>query len=85
MIEAVGEKFWATYFSALDTLLAPAAAWAAVDHHAARPDDGHRRSYTWIHKYVFPGGIIPSIRSIEDNLAAHNHPVGRRAPDLGPH
>ncbi len=27
MIEAVGEKFWATYFSALDTLLAPAAAW----------------------------------------------------------
>ncbi len=30
-----------------------------------------RDSYTWIHKYVFPGGIIPSVETIERNLAEH--------------
>ena len=72
MIEAVGEAYWPTYFAALDTLLAPGgrvglqAITIAHDRLMAT-----RRSYTWIHKYVFPGGIIPSIRSISDNLAAH--------------
>ena len=72
MIEAVGEAYWPTYFAALDTLLAPGgrvglqAITMAHDRLMAT-----RRSYTWIHKYVFPGGIIPSIRSISDNLAAH--------------
>ena len=30
-----------------------------------------RNTYTWIHKYVFPGGFIPSVEAIEDNLARH--------------
>ena len=25
-----------------------------------------RTSYTWVHKYIFPGGFIPSVRAIED-------------------
>ena len=25
-----------------------------------------RTSYTWVHKYIFPGGVIPSVRAIED-------------------
>jgi len=29
-----------------------------------------RGSYTWIHKYVFPGGILPSLTAIEKVLAA---------------
>ena len=44
-----------------------------------------KRSYTWIHKYVFPGGIIPSIRSISDNLAAHTALSIVERRDLGPH
>jgi cyclopropane-fatty-acyl-phospholipid synthase len=44
-----------------------------------------RRSYTWIHKYVFPGGIIPSIRAISDNLAAHTALSIVERRDLGPH
>ena len=37
--------------------------------------------YTWIHKYVFPGGIIPSVPAIEQNLAAHTslHVAERRS------
>jgi cyclopropane-fatty-acyl-phospholipid synthase len=86
MIEAVGEAYWPTYFAALDTLLAPGgrvglqAITMAHDRMMAT-----RRSYTWIHKYVFPGGIIPSIRSISDNLAGHTRLSIVERRDLGPH
>jgi cyclopropane-fatty-acyl-phospholipid synthase len=30
-----------------------------------------KSSWTWIHKYVFPGGLIPSERAIDETLAAH--------------
>jgi len=86
MIEAVGEAYWPTYFSALDTLLAPG---GRVGLQAITiPHDrllATRRSYTWIHKYVFPGGIIPSIRAISDNLAAHTRLSIVERRDLGPH
>jgi cyclopropane-fatty-acyl-phospholipid synthase len=72
MIEAVGEAFWATYFAALDRLLAPGgkvsiqAITMAHDRFLAT-----RRSFGWIQKYIFPGGLIPSLQAIEDTLAAH--------------
>ena len=28
-----------------------------------------RRSFSWIQKYIFPGGIIPSLQAIDDTLA----------------
>jgi cyclopropane-fatty-acyl-phospholipid synthase len=86
MIEAVGERYWPTYFASLDTLLAPGgrvglqAITMAHDRMQAT-----KRSYSWIHKYVFPGGIIPSIRSISDNLAAHTELSIVERRDLGPH
>jgi cyclopropane-fatty-acyl-phospholipid synthase len=86
MMEAVGEAYWPTYFSALDNLLAPGgrvglqAITMAHDRMQAT-----KRSYSWIHKYVFPGGIIPSIRSISDNLAAHTALSIVERRDLGPH
>jgi cyclopropane-fatty-acyl-phospholipid synthase len=30
-----------------------------------------RRSFTWIQKYIFPGGIIPSLQAVDDALAAY--------------
>jgi cyclopropane-fatty-acyl-phospholipid synthase len=86
MIEAVGEKFWATYFTALDTLLKPGGRVGLQS--ITMPHDrmmASRRAYTWIHKYVFPGGIIPSIRSIEQNLDAHTRLSVVERRDLGPH
>jgi cyclopropane-fatty-acyl-phospholipid synthase len=32
-----------------------------------------RRSWTWIHKYIFPGGIIPSMEAIQHTLAGHTN------------
>jgi len=86
MIEAVGEAYWPTYFTQLDSLLAPGGRVGlqaiTIGHDRLLAT---RRSYTWIHKYVFPGGIIPSIRAISENLAAHTRLSIVERRDLGPH
>lgn len=72
MIEAVGDEYWPTYFAAIDRLLAPGgtavvqAILMAHDRYLAT-----RRSFSWIQKYVFPGGIIPSMRAIEETTTVH--------------
>ena len=72
MIEAVGEAYWPTYFVALDRLLAPGGRVAiqaiTMDHERFLAT---RRSFGWIQKYIFPGGIIPSLRAVDDALTAH--------------
>jgi cyclopropane-fatty-acyl-phospholipid synthase len=86
MIEAVGEKFWPTYFCQLDTLLTPGGRVGLQS--ITMPHDrmvATRRSYTWIHKYVFPGGIIPSMHVIAENLEAHSRLSIIERRDLGPH
>lgn len=72
MIEAVGAEYWGTYFSTLDSLLKPGGRIALQS--ITMPDDRMkvtRRAYTWINKYIFPGGLIPSIAAIEDTVARH--------------
>jgi cyclopropane-fatty-acyl-phospholipid synthase len=72
MIEAVGERFWPDYFRTVDRLLAPGGRFGLQS--ITMPDHRLRAtksSYTWIHKYIFPGGLIPSIEAIERTLAAH--------------
>ena len=65
MLEAVGEAYWPEYFAVCDRLLAPGGRMALQT--ITMPDDRYRasrRSYTWVHKYIFPGGLIPSERAI---------------------
>jgi cyclopropane-fatty-acyl-phospholipid synthase len=72
MIEAVGEAYWAAYFAAVDRLLAPGGKVAiqaiTMAHERVLAT---RRSYGWIQKYIFPGGLIPSLQAIDETLAAH--------------
>ena len=72
MIEAVGEAYWPVYFATLDRLLAPGGK-VSIQTITMAHDRllATRRSFSWIQKYIFPGGIIPSMQSIEDTLAAH--------------
>jgi cyclopropane-fatty-acyl-phospholipid synthase len=72
MIEAVGERYWPAYFTAIDRLLAPGgrAGLQAI----TMPHDrmlATRGGHTWIHKYIFPGGQIPSLQAITDTLREH--------------
>jgi cyclopropane-fatty-acyl-phospholipid synthase len=72
MLEAVGRDFWPEYFARLDRLLAPGGRIGLQTitmphpHMMASAD-----TYTWIHKYIFPGGLIPSVTAIEQTLAQH--------------
>jgi cyclopropane-fatty-acyl-phospholipid synthase len=66
MIEAVGDEYWGTYFETIDRLLAPGG--TAVVQAILMSHDRYlatRRSFSWIQKYIFPGGIIPSLHAIE--------------------
>jgi cyclopropane-fatty-acyl-phospholipid synthase len=85
MIEAVGDRYWDTYFARLDRLLAPGGRVALQT--ITMPHDrmmASRRSYTWIQKYIFPGGLIPSVTAIEDSLSRTRLRVTGRH-DFGAH
>jgi cyclopropane-fatty-acyl-phospholipid synthase len=72
MIEAVGERWWPLYFRTLEERLAPGGRIGIQS--ILMPHDAMiatRRSWTWIHKYIFPGGIIPSLEAIDQTLAGH--------------
>ncbi len=65
MIEAVGHEHWAGYFRALDRLLASGGRIAIQA--ITMPHDRMLRTcgtYTWIQKYIFPGGFLPSAQAI---------------------
>ena len=86
MIEAVGEAYWPTFFGTLDRLLAPGGKVSlqtitmAHDRFLAT-----RRSFGWIQKYIFPGGLIPSLQAVDETLAAHTTLHVTRGRELGPH
>ena len=61
MLEAVGEAFWPTYFSKLQSLLKPGgrAAIQTITIANERFED-YRRQTDFIQQYIFPGGMLPS-------------------------
>ncbi|RLK59222.1 SAM-dependent methyltransferase [Actinokineospora cianjurensis] len=78
MIEAVGERYWPTYFQTVDRLLRPGGRFGLQS--ITIPDDrlrATRGGYTWIHKYVFPGGILPSPEAIDRSLVGTGLRVGQ--------
>ncbi len=72
MVEAVGHEYWATYFATIDRVLAPG---GRVGIQAiTMPHDrmlATRNSHTWINKYIFPGGFLPSVRVIDEITRQH--------------
>lgn len=72
MIEAVGHEYWPTYFTTLDRLLAPGGRVGLQT--ILMPHDrmlATRGGYTWINKYIFPGGFLPSARVVDELTATH--------------
>jgi cyclopropane-fatty-acyl-phospholipid synthase len=72
MIEAVGHEYWPTYFSAIDSLLAPNG--RAGIQAILMPHDrmlATLGSFTWINKYIFPGGFLPSAEAIDEVVTGH--------------
>ncbi|MGW2831962.1 class I SAM-dependent methyltransferase [Streptomyces sp. NPDC001286] len=86
MIEAVGAEFWPVYFGVLDERLAPGGRVAlqaiTMPHERMLAT---RSTFTWIHKYVFPGGLIPSTRAIEETVRDHTRLRLARRDAFGAH
>jgi Cyclopropane fatty acid synthase and related methyltransferases len=61
MFEAVGERWWPTYFGKIRDSLAPGGR-AGLQIITIRDElfDGYRRRADFIQRYIFPGGMLPS-------------------------
>ncbi|MDF3301326.1 class I SAM-dependent methyltransferase [Streptomyces tropicalis] len=86
MIEAVGAEFWPVYFRTLDERLAPGgrAALQAI----TMPHDrmlASRDTHTWIQKYVFPGGLLPSVEAVAETVRDHTRLTVARRDAFGAH
>ncbi|NNG37049.1 SAM-dependent methyltransferase [Nakamurella aerolata] len=78
MIEAVGEKYWPDYFAALDRVLRPGGRVGLQAITIGHNDFlATRGAYTWVHKYIFPGGILPSLQAIDEVLRGTRLRVAR--------
>ena len=72
MIEAVGWQYWRTYFEKIDEVLAPGGKVAIQA--ITMPHDrmlATRNTYTWINKYIFPGGFLPSVQVVDQITREH--------------
>ncbi|MCZ7434367.1 SAM-dependent methyltransferase [Streptomyces sp. WMMC1477] len=86
MIEAVGAEFWPEYFGTLERLLAPG---GRIGLQAiTMPHDrmlATRNTHTWVQKYIFPGGLLPSVTAIRQITRAHTGLRVERCAPFGPH
>ena len=86
MVEAVGRDHWPAYFGVLDRVLAPggrAALQAITMPHDRMIASAH--TFTWIQKYIFPGGQLPSVQAMEEVLAEHTTLRLASRQSYGPH
>jgi cyclopropane-fatty-acyl-phospholipid synthase len=79
MFEAVGEEYWPTYFATLERCLKPGGRAAlqviTIDEQAFRR---YRRGADFIQKYVFPGGMLPSVTAFDAAAAGAGLAVAER-------
>jgi cyclopropane-fatty-acyl-phospholipid synthase len=70
MFEAVGEDYWPAYFSKIRERLAPLGqAGLQIITIDERYFNAYRSSVDFIQKYVFPGGMLPSMQALRDQVA----------------
>ena len=70
MLEAVGHRYFETFFECCDRLLKPGGIMAL--QFISIPDrryDQYRKGHDWIRKHVFPGGELPSLAVVMQSLA----------------
>lgn len=87
MFEAVGEKYWPTYFSKVRECLKPGGK-AGLQIITIKPDayEAYRANPDFIQRYVFPGGMLPTENHLKTlGETAGLDMVGHRAfgPDYG--
>ena len=85
MFEAVGAEYFETFFMKCDDLLRPGG--RLVMQVITVPDRSYRGQLTgvnWIQKYIFPGGILPSLAEMERSNRRTGLVIDG-VEDIGPH
>lgn len=66
MLEAVGERYWPTYFDTLRDRMAPGGvAVVQVITIADAHFDHYRRTPDFIQRFIFPGGMLPPVSALQ--------------------
>jgi cyclopropane-fatty-acyl-phospholipid synthase len=86
MFEAVGYEYFGTFFQTCARCLRPGGRMLLQT--ISVPDqrfERYRRSFDWIRKYVFPGGLLPSLHEITRAVKEHSSLRIHRVEDIGLH
>jgi cyclopropane-fatty-acyl-phospholipid synthase len=85
MLEAVGHEQLGLFFAACNGLLAPDGIIAL--QFITVPDskyEEYRRSCDWIQKYIFPGGLCPSLTAVCNAVASSGQLIIENVENIGP-
>lgn len=86
MIEAVGHRFLPAFFAACERALAPGGRVALQA--ITVPDqryEAYRKDSDWLRKYIFPGGLAPSLTALCQAATAGSTLVVESVRNIGPH
>jgi cyclopropane-fatty-acyl-phospholipid synthase len=86
MLEAVGHQYFSDFYQACERLLNPDG--LIVLQVITIPDhyyDTYRRESDWIRKHIFPGGLLPSLTVLCDNMARCSTLVVESIENIGIH
>ncbi|WP_413284290.1 class I SAM-dependent methyltransferase [Vibrio sp. MA40-2] len=86
MIEAVGHEYLATFFDKCSSLLKPNGKMLVQSITIAdNRYDQYRNSLDFIQKYIFPGGCLPSVAVMTEQIAKNTDLVVHEMHDIGLH
>lgn len=86
MLEAVGHKYYETFFSCCDKLLMKNG--LMVIQTISIPDfryNKYRKSCDWIQKHIFPGGLLPSLTRICQAMTKKTNFIVEHMENIGVH
>lgn len=85
MLEAVGSEYYGAFFESCDRMLRPGGKIGLqVITVPDRAYEAQRRGVNWIQRYIFPGGLLPSLATIERSLARTQLLI-TSVDDIAPH
>ena len=86
MFEAVGYRWWPTFFRTCDRLLAPGGRmFLQTTVYPDRDFDAYRRNVDWLRLHVFPGTLLGSLQRIVRILATETSLRIHWMDDIAPH
>jgi cyclopropane-fatty-acyl-phospholipid synthase len=86
MLEAVGHKYLGAFFAACDRLLKPdGLVFLQVITIPDQRYAAYRKSCDWIQKYIFPGGMLPSLTAISDAMTHPSKLMVEHLENIGVH